>query len=163
MITYLYFQFAIRVVSEFKRINASFQATNADSKAEEQYRKILFHPWAEEISIFAGCIITQDIVQFCIQVWKFKEAVGNYVYIELAQHALTCLTTPASNAVVERIFSRVSNNKKTGNRLKIGMLDAIIRIKTVLLIDDKCCTHLGRHHKCCKNLMLVCIALLKQA
>ena len=61
-ITYLYFQFAIRVVSEFKRINASFQATNADSKAEEQYPKILFHPWAEEISIFAGCIITQDIV-----------------------------------------------------------------------------------------------------
>ena len=67
-ITYLYFQFAIRVVSEFKRINASFQATNADSKAEEQYRKILFHPWAEEISIFAGCIITQDIVQFWFQV-----------------------------------------------------------------------------------------------
>ena len=66
-ITYLYFQFAIRVVSEFKRINAS-QATNADSKAEEQYRKILFHPWAEEISIFAGCIITQDIVQFWFQV-----------------------------------------------------------------------------------------------
>ena len=40
------------------------------------------------------------------------------------------------------MFSRVSNNKKkTRNRLKVGMLDAIIRIKTVLLMDDKCCTH----------------------
>ena len=29
-ITYLYFQFATPVVSEFERINASFQATNAD-------------------------------------------------------------------------------------------------------------------------------------
>ena len=67
-IAYLYFQFAIRVVSEFKRINASFQATNADSKGEEQYCKILFHPWAEEICIFAGCIITQDVVQFWFQV-----------------------------------------------------------------------------------------------
>ena len=67
-IIYLYFQFAIPVVSEFKRINASFQATNADSKNEEQYHKILFYPWAEEISIFADCIITQDIVQFWFQV-----------------------------------------------------------------------------------------------
>ena len=31
-ITYLYFQFATPVVSEFERINASFQATNADPK-----------------------------------------------------------------------------------------------------------------------------------
>ena len=31
--------------------------------------------------------------------------------------------------------------KKTRNRLKVGMLDAIITIKTVLLMDDKCCTH----------------------
>ena len=31
-ITYLYFQFATPVVSEFKRINASFQAANADPK-----------------------------------------------------------------------------------------------------------------------------------
>ena len=70
-IIYLYFQFAIPVVSEFKIINASFQATNADSKNEEQYHKILFYPWAEEISIFADCIITQDIVQFCVvPLWR---------------------------------------------------------------------------------------------
>ena len=80
-ITYLYFQFAIPVVSEFKRNNASFQATNADSKSEEQYRKILFHPWAEEINIFADCIITQDIINFAFKYENLKRPLA-IMYIE---------------------------------------------------------------------------------
>ena len=40
------------------------------------------------------------------------------------------------------MFSHVSNIKnKSRNRLKVDMIDAIIRIKTVLLMDGKCCTH----------------------
>ena len=31
---------------------------------EEQYRKILFHPWTKETDIFPEGIITNDIVQF---------------------------------------------------------------------------------------------------
>ena len=93
---------------------------------KEQYCKTLFHPWAEEISIFPDGIIAQDIVQFWVQIRKFKDAVGNYVYRELAQHAWTCLITPVSNAVVEKMFSHVSNIKnKTRNRLKMDMLDTI--------------------------------------
>ena len=52
----------------------------AAATCEEQYRTILFYCWAEEISIFPKGIITQDIVQFWVQVRKFKDAVGNYVY-----------------------------------------------------------------------------------
>ena len=59
---------------------------------------------------------------------------------ELAQYALSCLTTPVSNAIVERMFSHVTKIKnKTRKRLKVDMLDAIIRIKTMLLMDNKCC------------------------
>ena len=51
-------------------------------------------------------------------------------------------TTQESNAVVERMFSHVTNIKnKTRNRLKVDVLDAIIRIKTALPMDDKCCTY----------------------
>ena len=109
---------------------------------KEQYRKILFHPWTEETDIFPEGIITNDIVQFWAQFRKFKDAVENYAYKKLAQHALTCLTTPVSSAVVERMFSHISNIKnKMRNRLKVDMLDAIIRIKTVLLMGDKCRTN----------------------
>ena len=136
-----------KVLSQLERVpfnNLPFLHIMGQAAAtcKEQYRKILFHPWAEEISILLDGIMTQDIEQFWVQVKKFKDAVGNFVYRELAQYALTCLTTPVSNVVVERMFSHVSNIKnKTRNRLKVDMLDAIIRIKTVLLMYDKCCTH----------------------
>ena len=42
-ITYLYFQFAIPVVSEFERINVSFQATNADSKKLNDYINVYYN------------------------------------------------------------------------------------------------------------------------
>ena len=72
---------------------------------------------------------------------KFQDSVGNFVYKEFSQYALTCLTTPVSNAIVERMFSHVLNIKnKTRNRFKVDMLDAIIRVKTGLLMDGKCCT-----------------------
>ena len=58
-----------------------------------------------------------------------------------ARHfALTCLVTPVSNAVVERIFSPVSSVKtKARNRLQLNLFDAIVRVKAELLLSSKCC------------------------
>ena len=73
-----------KVLSQLERvsfINLPFLHIigEATVTCEEQYRKILFHPWAEELSIFLDGIIVQDTVQFRMQVGKFKDAVGNYI------------------------------------------------------------------------------------
>ena len=61
-------------------------------------------------------------------------------FTELATYALDCLTTPISNAVVERIFSMVSGIKtKPRNRMELGLLDAIVRIRSELLLQEKHC------------------------
>ena len=59
----------------------------------------MFYSWDEERRIFPDGIITQDIVQVWVQIRNFKDVVVNYVYRELAQHALTCRIIPVSNAV----------------------------------------------------------------
>lgn len=105
---------------------------------EEQYRKILHVTWAEE-SIFYG-EIPSDSVSFWSRVQQYKTSSGKYVFRELSDYALACLTTPVSNAVVERIFSTVTNVKtKSRNRLHTDMLDAIIRIRSYLQFQSKCC------------------------
>jgi hypothetical protein len=52
---------------------------------------------------------------------------------------LPMLSLPTSNAAVERAFSVMTNNVKTKvrNRMKLGLLEAIMRIKIFYL---QCCT-----------------------
>uniref|UniRef100_A0A0B7BRE7 HAT C-terminal dimerisation domain-containing protein n=1 Tax=Arion vulgaris TaxID=1028688 RepID=A0A0B7BRE7_9EUPU len=65
---------------------------------------------------------------------------GNESVKELATFALTCLITPVSIAVIERVFSLVLSVKtKARNRTQLQLLDAILRIRTELLISNKCC------------------------
>lgn len=61
---------------------------------------------------------------------------------------MSCLTTPTSNAVVERLFSSVTCVKnKLRNRLSSTMLDAIIRIRVHLQFKGKCCRNFeGTQH-----------------
>lgn len=50
---------------------------------------------------------------------------------ELAVSALNAFCLPLSNAVVERVFSHVTNKKlKLHNKLSVNLLSAVIRIKT---------------------------------
>ncbi|KAK3756692.1 hypothetical protein RRG08_013957 [Elysia crispata] len=64
----------------------------------------------------------------------------NNSFVDLANYALTCLTTPVSNATVERIFSLVTNVKtKPRNRLQLHTLDAIVRIRSDMVLSNKCC------------------------
>ena len=75
-----------------------------------------------------------DSEKFWIGVLQHK------AFKDLARYALTCLITPVSNAVVERIFSLVSAVKtKARNQMQLNLLDSIIRIRAGLLLSDKCC------------------------
>ena len=60
----------------------------------------------------------------------------NASFTELATYPLDCLTTPISNAVVERILSMMSSIKtKSRNRIELKLLDAIVRIRFELLLE----------------------------
>ena len=80
-------------------------------------------PWAEE-SVFDGKI-PSDTASFWSGILQYKTKTGEQPFEKLAMYALSCLATPTSNAVVERIFSTVTNVKtKVRNRLQSEMLDA---------------------------------------
>ncbi|XP_064082008.1 uncharacterized protein LOC135198395 [Macrobrachium nipponense] len=108
------------------------------SKIEQQYRNILLVNWCEEC-VFNGTI-PSDAVLFWVGVKSYQNSIGDHPFHELASYCLTCLITPVSNAMVERIFSHVSLVKtKVRNRMGVNMLDAIIRIKCHLLLRNLCC------------------------
>ncbi|XP_042882838.1 zinc finger BED domain-containing protein 5-like [Penaeus japonicus] len=107
---------------------------------EEQYRKILYHPWNNEEVFSSG--IPEDPVNFWASIKKYEEG-GRKPYEALARYALAALTTPVSNALVERIFSHVNAVKtKVRNQMKHKMLEAILRIRTTLIMSGKCCKDL---------------------
>jgi hypothetical protein len=103
------------------------------SKTEEQYRQMPFVDWKEEAP-FKKDGFPVESEQFWISVLQHQ------AFKKLATFALTCLTTPVSNAVVERLFSLVSSvNTKARNRMQLNLLDAILRVRAELLLSSKCC------------------------
>lgn len=65
---------------------------------------------------------------------------GKNPFKELAIYALTCLTNPISNAVVERTFSQVTAVKTNlRNRMSVNLLNALVRIRSKLHFESKCC------------------------
>ena len=80
--------------------------------------------------------IPSDSVSF----WSGVLTYRNGRFGDLARYALACLTTPTSNAVVERMFSYVTGIKtKSRNKLSSCMLEAIVRIRTNLYFKGICC------------------------
>ena len=77
---------------------------------------------------------------FAVDTEKFWIGVLQHqAFKELATFALTCLITPVSHAVVERIFSPVSSVKtKARNRMQLNLHDAIVRVRAGLLLSSKC-------------------------
>ena len=97
--------------------------------------------WRE--SVFANGI-PSDAVKFWVGILEYRNLLGNGPFWELANYALSCLTTPISNAVVERIFSYVTSIKtKPRNRTSTVMRETIIRIRTHLSFKNKCCKDFG--------------------
>ena len=108
------------------------------STLDDQYRKILLINWASDASFKDG--VPNDAVEFWSVVYEHQNMLGNRPFAELATYALACLTTPTSNAVIERIFSHVTNVKtKPRNQMSSRMLEAIVRIRTNLHFRGKCC------------------------
>lgn len=101
--------------------------------AEEQYRKINYVDWKNE-EAFKDTGIPLDSEKFWLGVMQHG------FYNDLAMYALCCLSTPVSNACVERIFSLVTAIKtKPRNKLETQLLGAIVRIRSSLMLEGKCC------------------------
>ncbi|KAG7158743.1 hypothetical protein Hamer_G011415, partial [Homarus americanus] len=108
-------------------------AKNNSDEIEQQYRKITVTDWRLE-NVFENNEIPDDTTKFWLGVYHHEN------FKELAAYALNCLVTPASNAIVERIFSLVTAIKtKPRNRMQINLLDAIFRIRAHLFENSICC------------------------
>lgn len=108
------------------------------SAVEQQYRKIVHVDWASEI-VFVDDI-PADSVAFWVGIASYSLTNGEKPFQPLATCALTCPTTPVSNALCQHIFSQVTCVKtKLRSRMENGMLDAIIRIRATLKFGGMCC------------------------
>ncbi|CAK8675490.1 unnamed protein product [Clavelina lepadiformis] len=107
-------------------------------EAEEQYRKILLQPW-NEYEIFQSKI-PDNAIEFWAAVQSFQDGTGANPYKCLATYALACLSTPVSNALVERMFSHVNAIKTDKrNRMELIMLESVTRVRTTVMVKGKCC------------------------
>lgn len=115
-----------------------FDIHNCDShKLANQYRKRLLVNWKNE---FKDNIIPDDPIAFWSGMRKYKNALEENWFEELATVALSAYCLPMSNAVEERIFSHATNVKnKLRNKLSPELLSAIIRVKSKLHFNGKCC------------------------
>ena len=114
----------------FSQLPFTHHTENNVSKIEEQYRKMPFVDWKEETKFKKDV----DTEQYWIGVLRHQ------AFKELATIALNGPITPVSNAVANRIFSLVSSVKtKTRNRTQQNLLDAIVTVRTELLLSSKCC------------------------
>ncbi|KAK3924186.1 Translation initiation factor IF-2, partial [Frankliniella fusca] len=83
-----------------------------------------------------------DIVKFWAAVGAMKDGGGELNFKELAGFALSFLTLPLSNAVVERLFSVLGVvKKKLRNRMGLEMLNSIFKIRTHLHAKGLCCVN----------------------
>ena len=106
-------------------------------KIENRWRNLLNMDWA---SLFDHATL-QNSCYFWSKVNEMKNAADDYLFRDLSKLALTALSMPISNALVERVFSRVTM-VKTKFRYRIGLelLTAILRVRTSLQISRKCCS-----------------------
>ena len=101
-------------------------------QTEDQCRKIPFVDWTAE-AFLSSKGLNFDTEIFWIGVRE------NNSFVDLANYALTCLTTPVSSTTVKRIFSLVTNVKtKPRNRLQLHTPDAIVRIRSDMVLSNKC-------------------------
>ena len=99
-----------------------------------------------EDKCFAESGIITDSLKFWPGVAKHNNVKDIYAY------ALISLIIPASNAIVERIFSLVTAIKtKSRIKIQIKLLDALIRILSHLLGNTICC----KDYECAANMLKV--------
>lgn len=101
------------------------------SKAEQQYRLIQEFPWH---TLCDKPINDMNPIEF------YTIVASKENYKSIAKYLISILTLPVSNASTERIFSIAGSIKtKVRNRMIIGSLDAIIRIRDCFNVTKQCC------------------------
>ncbi|CAH1102914.1 unnamed protein product [Psylliodes chrysocephalus] len=116
--------------------NNIFISTESYSKCDIQWDKLTTVEWAQ----FFDSSILENNYSIWSKVSEYKDAGNNYVFSELSNYALTCLTLPSSNAAVERAFSVMAAVKpKCRNGMQIKMLNAILRFRLDLYSKNVCC------------------------
>ncbi|XP_068225554.1 uncharacterized protein [Palaemon carinicauda] len=104
---------------------------------EGQWRTLLNLDWN---NICDGDIPTSGN-QFWTKAIGVTNAGGDFILKDISEFALKVYSLPISNALVERVFSRVTSVKtKLRNRMGLDLLTSILRIKTSLELNGKCCT-----------------------
>ena len=108
------------------------------AEVDIQYRNILQVNWKETAVFNEG--IPTDAIQFGSGMAEYRNLLGEHAFEDLSQYALSCLTTPVRNAVVERIFSLVASVKtKPRNRMSSNLLESVVRIRSHLCYGERCC------------------------
>lgn len=103
---------------------------------EIQWKKLPVVSWTQ---YFDGKVPSKTI-EFWSGVLEYQDAEGKFIFDDLAEFALQILILPFSNAVVERVFSIMNLVKtKTRSLLSLKMLEALVRIKTLVQVSNKCC------------------------
>ena len=94
---------------------------------EQQHQNILYVNRAEK-DAFKGKLPT-DTAEFWIGVLKHMNMLNEKPFQKLAFYALSCLSMPVSNAVVEHVFSQVTLvNTNLRNQMGQELLEAIVKI-----------------------------------
>lgn len=93
--------------------------------------------WREE---FPGSEIPTNPVTFLSFVLDYENAAAEKCYREWAIIALNSYCIALSTALVERVFSHITNVKtKARNKLSMSSLEAILRIRSHMFVYQICC------------------------
>ena len=107
------------------------------SELESQQRRLLAVDWASA----CGGEIPSDSCEFWVKVLHHLDPVGVPPFLDLSKWALTLLSQPISNAVVERSFSLMDTVKnKLRNRMLLPMLNSIVVFRLWLSVCGICCS-----------------------
>lgn len=109
--------------------------------SEQQHRKIVMHIWS--LCLMAKCRMTGRYSG--VEDSSTKTGLERDHKKELDLYALSCLSCPVTNAVVERVFSPVTGIKtKYRNKMSVATLDVIVRMCTTLSLKSGCCVQFLR-------------------
>ena len=103
-------------------------------KIESQYKKLPYVNWKDE---FNRCNVSSEPIQFWAMVGNFENAMGEKCFMKISEVMMNLFSMPFSDAFLECIFSFVTNlNIKQRNKLSIGTLNSVLRIKSYFIIKE---------------------------
>ena len=108
---------------------------------EEQYRRLTFNAWSEE-DVFKHTDFTKiTSSEFWAGLYNYRiDGTDEFPFRQLCSYVFSCFTIPLSSAQVERMFNLVTCVKtKYRNRMKMGTLESIVRIRAYMHQKKTCC------------------------